>query len=104
MTFLMNRSGHWSLAPAYDMTYSYQASGRWTSSHQMTVNGKRDNFTMDDLHASGKSALLKQGQAKKILNEITQVISRWQDYVDEVGVHPDQRDKIQETLRLNLFE
>ena len=96
----MDRSGHWSLAPAYDMTYSYHPSGKWTSSHQMTVNGKRDNFTLDDLQASGKFALLKQGQAKRILNEIREVISRWQDYADEVGVHPDQRDKIQKTLRL----
>jgi len=104
VAFLMDRSGHWSLAPAYDMTYSYQASGKWTSSHQMTVNGKRDNFTMDDLQASGKSALLKQGQAKKILNEIRQVISRWRDYADEVSVRPDQRDKIQKTLRLDLSE
>lgn len=102
IAFLMDRSGNWSLAPAYDMTYSYQPSGKWTSSHQMSVNGKCDNFTMDDLQASGKSALLKQGQAKKILNEIREVISRWRDYADEVGVHPDQRDKIQKTLRLSL--
>ncbi len=102
VAFLIDRRGHWSLAPAYDMTYSYQASGTWTSSHQMTVNGKRDKFTVDDLQASGKSALLKQGQAKKILHEVTQVLSHWRDYADEAGVRPDQRDKIQKALRLDL--
>lgn len=104
IAFLMDRRGNWSLAPAYDMTYSYQPSGKWTFTHQMTINGKRDHFTMDDFLASGKAALLKRGQARKILNEIQEVVSRWRDYADQVGVHPDQRDKIQNTLRLAPFE
>lgn len=103
IAFLMDRSGNWLLAPAFDMTYSYQPSGQWTSSHQMTANGKRDNFTLEDFLACGKTALLKRGQAKTILNEIRQVVSHWQDYADEAGVNPDQRDKIQKTLRLNPF-
>ena len=104
IAFLMDRSGNWSLAPAFDMTYSYQPGGLWTSSHQMTINGKRDNFVLDDFHACGKSALLKRGQARAILNETRQVISRWRDYADQAGVNSEQRDKIQKALRLNPFE
>jgi serine/threonine-protein kinase HipA len=104
IAFLMDRSGNWSLAPAFDMTYSYQPSGLWTSSHQMTINGKRDNFVLDDFLACGKSALLKRGQARAILNEIRQVISRWRDYADQAGVNSEQRDKIQKALRLNPFK
>ena len=104
IAFLMDRSGNWSLAPAFDVTYSYQPSGKWTSSHQMTINGKRDNFTLDDFHESGKSALLKQGQAKKIITEVQQVVSQWRDYAEHVGVNTDQRDEIQKTLRINRFE
>ena len=104
IAFLMDRSGNWSLAPAFDMTYSYQPSGLWTSSHQMTINGKRDNFVWDDFLACGKSALLKRGQARAILNETRQVISRWRDYADQAGVNSEQRDKIQKALRLNPFE
>ena len=77
IAFMMDRSGKWSLTPAFDMTYSYQPSGQWTSSHQMTINGKRDNFTLDDFHACGKSALLKRGQAKTILKEVRGVVSHW---------------------------
>jgi serine/threonine-protein kinase HipA len=104
IAFLMDRRGNWSLAPAFDMTYSYQPSGLWTSSHQMTINGKRDNFVLDDFLACGKSALLKRGQARAILNEIRQVISRWRDYADQAGVNSEQRDKIQKALRFNPFE
>src|SRR5215469_484526 len=33
IAFLMDKAGHWSLAPAFDMTYSYNPSGDWTSTH-----------------------------------------------------------------------
>jgi serine/threonine-protein kinase HipA len=42
IAFLMNKEGLWSLAPAFDLTYSYNPSGAWTARHQMTLNGKRD--------------------------------------------------------------
>ena len=104
IAFIMDRSGNWLLTPAFDMTYSYQPSGQWTSSHQMTINGKRGDFTMDDFHACGKSALLKRGQAKNILNKVRGVVCHWRDYADEAGVNPNQRDKIQNALRLATFE
>lgn len=101
IAFLMDRKGNWSLSPAFDVSYSYNPSGDWTSAHQMTLNGKRGGFVMDDFEACGKLARLKQGQAKSILGEIQAVVGKWRDYADEVGVHPNQRDKIHRALRLN---
>jgi len=46
IAFLMDQEGSWSLAPAFDMTYSYNPSGPWTAQHQMTLNDKRDGFTL----------------------------------------------------------
>jgi len=103
IAFLMNREGEWSLAPAYDVTYSYQPQGLYTSSHQMTLCGKRDGFTLDDFQECGKIALLKRGQAKEILDEVREVVSQWRSYADATGVRPDQRDKILQTLRLDQF-
>lgn len=100
IAFLMNRSGTWTLAPAFDVVYSYQPSGLWTSSHQMTMNGKRDHFVLDDFKACAKTASMKRGRAEKIINEVTSVITRWREYADEVGVSPMQRDMIQNTLRI----
>jgi serine/threonine-protein kinase HipA len=104
IAFLMDRSGNWSLSPAFDMVYSFQPSGQWTSNHQMTVNGKKDNFTLEDFEMCGKAALLKRGEYKKILHEIKQVISHWRDYANKVGLSPNQRDKIEKTLRLDGFK
>ncbi len=101
IAFLMDRKGVWSLSPAFDVTYSFNPSGDWTSAHQMTLNGKRDDFVREDFEACGKLAQLKQGQAKAIVAEIQKVVSKWYDYADEVGVHNDHRDKIHKALRLN---
>jgi len=100
IAFLMNRQGEWFLSPAFDVIYSFNPEGDWTSAHQMTLNGKRDNFVLADFEACGKLARLKQGEAKAIVHEVQDAVSRWRDYADAVGVHPDQRDRIQNTLRL----
>ena len=47
IAFLMKKSGEWLLAPAFDVIYAYNPSGEWTSRHQMSVNGKRTDFTKD---------------------------------------------------------
>ena len=100
IAFLMDRTGAWSLAPAFDMTYSYQPDGKWTSRHQMTMNGKRDGFTPDDFKACAQSASMKRGRAETIVDEVRAVVAGWRDYADEARVHPAHRDKIQAALRL----
>lgn len=66
IAFLMDKAGRWSLAPAFDVTYSYNPTGDWTARHQMPMNGKRDGFTLADFRACGKSALMKRGRAEAI--------------------------------------
>jgi serine/threonine-protein kinase HipA len=102
IAFLMDKSGNWSLSPAFDLTYSFNPLGRWTGRHQMTINGKRDNFIMDDFEACAKTASMKRGRAKTIVNDIIKTVSRWRDYADEAEVFPSWRDQIQQHLRLML--
>lgn len=78
--FLMNKRGEWSLAPAFDMTYAYNPGGLWTGTHQLTFNGKRDNFTTDDFKAVAKFAGLKQGRHKKILADVQSAVSQWSKF------------------------
>ncbi len=104
IAFLMDKSGNWSLSPAFDVTYSFQPTGRWTSTHQMTLNGKRDNFTLADFRACARTAAMKRGRAEAIIKEVHNVVARWPDYADEIGVATDWRDKIYKTLRLEKIE
>lgn len=103
IAFLMDKSGTWSLAPAFDLTYSFNPYGSWTASHQMTLNGKRDNFNLEDFKACARAASMKRGRAESIINEVREAVVRWRDYADEVGVSYLWRDQIQKTLRLEKF-
>ena len=103
IAFLMDRKGQWTLSPAFDVTYSFNPNGDWTSKHQMTLNGKRERFRIRDFESCGELARLKQGEAKAIIREIQAVVSKWRDYADEVGVPPAKRDNIHKVLRLESF-
>ncbi len=103
IAFLMDKRGTWSLSPAYDLTYSCNPSGAWTASHQMTLNGKRDSFGLDDFRACARAASMKRGRAEAIVDAVRETVSRWPDYADAAGVPAAWRDRIHETLRLGLF-
>jgi len=104
IAFLMDRNGEWSLSPAYDVTYSYNASGDWTSRHQMSVNGKREKFELDDLIAFGKTAGLKPTKARKIIESISSIVSQWIEFADECGVDEKMARKIAKTHRTAIVE
>jgi len=103
IAFLMNKAGEWSLAPAFDMTYSFNPAGAWTASHQMTMNGKRDHFTLEDFNACAKTASMKRGRAAKILAEVQATVSKWKTFAEEAGVPDTVREKIQRTLNLKSW-
>lgn len=102
IAFLMNKQGQWSLAPAFDVTYSYNPSGSWTATHQMTLNGKRDGFTLEDFEACAKSSLMKRGRAKTLIDEVQAAVRRWPEFAAEAQLADEWRDSIQGTHRLSL--
>ncbi len=51
----MDKAGNWKLSPDFDLTYSHNPAGKWTNQHQMSINGKRDHFNLNDLIALGDS-------------------------------------------------
>ncbi|HTY86636.1 MAG TPA: HipA domain-containing protein [Candidatus Acidoferrum sp.] len=102
IAFLMDKTGRWSLAPAFDLTYSYNPAGIWTATHQMTMNGKRDDFTLADFRACAKSALMKRGRAERILQVVRQAVAQWPEFADQAQVPNPWRKQIQQNLRLDL--
>ena len=103
IAFLMNKAGEWSLSPAFDITYSFNPSGEWTASHQMTMNGKRDHFTLEDFIACARTASMKRGRAAKILAEVQATVAQWPSFAETAGVPEGVREKIQRTLNLKPY-
>ncbi|MFI5282997.1 MAG: type II toxin-antitoxin system HipA family toxin [Candidatus Dormibacterales bacterium] len=102
IAFLMDRRGSWSLAPAFDVTYAYNPSGVWTSRHQMSMNGKRDDFTMDDFRRCASVAALKRGRAETMVAEVREAVARWPSFAAAVGVDERQAAAIGSTLRTGI--
>jgi serine/threonine-protein kinase HipA len=102
IAFLMDRSGAWRLSPAFDITWSYNPAGEWTSRHQMSINGKRDGFSFVDLEACAKTVSINRGHVSRIFDEVREAVARWPSFADEVGVAEAWRDQIGATLRLDL--
>lgn len=102
IAFLMDRSGHWSLSPAFDMTYAYQPSGMWTNRHQMTLNGKRDRLTLVDFERCATGASMKHGRAKEIVEEVREAVRRWATFAAEAAVDERDVERIGRAHRLDL--
>jgi len=102
IAFLMDRRGAWSLAPAYDVIWAYRPGNRWLDSQQMSINRKRDGFTVADLREVARVAGLKRGRAEAILAEVTDVVAGWRAIAAEVGVGEQMAEQIAHSHRLKL--
>ena len=102
IAFLMDRAGTWSLAPAYDVIWAWKPGNPWLDSHQMSINGKRDGFTLADLRAVARLAGLKRGRAEAILAEVSAVVAGWIEVADEVEVDEQMAEQIAASHRLTL--
>jgi serine/threonine-protein kinase HipA len=104
IAFLMGKGGDWSLAPAFDLTFSFNPAGKWTARHQMTINGKQDDFDIADFRAIAEVAGLRRGGAESILGEVCAAVSEWRTFATEAGVPPMWRDRVHAQLRTELAE
>lgn len=100
ISFLMDRQGKWTLSPAYDMGYAYNPNGGWTAQHQMSINGKFDDITRQDLLEFAKRNNIKE--ATEIIDHIAEVSSRWPLLARECEVPQPMIDAIMPNLKLSI--
>ncbi|HAS8347351.1 TPA: type II toxin-antitoxin system HipA family toxin [Vibrio vulnificus] len=93
----------WSLAPAYDLAYSYKPGSKWVNSHWMSLNGKRDNFTRSDFYSLEKlSPIFNKRKIDDIIDTTIEHVSTWRQLAEEWDVPKTLIDEIQENLRLDI--
>lgn len=90
ISFLMDKTGRWRLSPAYDIGYAYNPDGSWTDTHQMSINGKFDNITREDLLACAASNSIRN--APDIIDNVCEVSSRWPQIAVNCGVPREMVD------------
>ena len=99
----MLKKDKWSLAPAYDLAYSYKPGSKWVNSHWMSLNGKRDKFTRSDFYSLEKlSPIFNKKKIDDIIDATIEHISTWRQLAEEWDVPKTLIDEIQENLRLDI--
>lgn len=102
IAFLMQPDGSWRLSPAFDLTYSYNPQGSYTGRHQMSLNGKRENFQFADFQAVAKASDIKAKRMGLLINQVIASVHRWEDFSSAAGVQEESIAKIKKTHRLNI--
>jgi serine/threonine-protein kinase HipA len=102
VAFLMDREGRWSLSPAFDVVYAYNPEGRWTAHHQMSVNGKRDGITVEDLRRVAELAPMKRGRADELIGSAVDAVREWPRLAGAAGIAEERVAAIQQTHRTDL--
>lgn len=101
--FLLNDAeSKWRLSPAFDLAYSYKKDSPWVNSHQMSLNGKRDDFNVDDLLAVSHLIGNFKNEARQIIDKVITVVSNWDDYANNAGVFDELAHEIKQNHRLKL--
>ena len=101
--FLMDRTGKWSLAPAFDMTYAYDPSGKWTRVHQIRFNGKQDDFTMNDVIVFGKKCNLSEKEVKEVVAKTIDAFATFETLAHEYAVADALKKTVSSNLRLKFL-
>lgn len=84
--FMMNQQGVWSLTPAYDVTYAFDPTGKWTRRHQMSIFGKFENIKRDDLLTGAEQSGITTRQAQGILDDVQQAVEKWATFADKANL------------------
>jgi serine/threonine-protein kinase HipA len=97
-----SRGQQWRLSPAFDIAYSYKPGSPWVDSHQLSLNGKRDNFERNDLLVVADLIGNFAREAPKIIDQVLAVVSQWSYYANQAEVFPDLQVEVKANLRLAI--
>jgi serine/threonine-protein kinase HipA len=86
VSFVLSERRRWTLAPAYDVVYAYNSKGEWTYQHLMSVNGKFNSITRDDLLMLADR--FQVGAPRNLLAEVKAAVSAWPDFAGQAKVPP----------------
>jgi serine/threonine-protein kinase HipA len=90
--FLLKQGGMWELAPAYDVTHAHNPKGEWTYQHLMSVNGKFDQITRDDLLEEGDRFMVRR--PKSLVSDVRDAINNWPAHAKAAGLPEATQDRV----------
>lgn len=98
LSFVLHRGGVWELAPAYDLTHAYNPRGTWTYQHLMSVNGKFDDISRNDLLILG--ARFNVPGVTTLLGEVGESVAGWARHAAAAALPADETERVRRDLLL----
>lgn len=96
-SFLMDETGTWTLAPAYDLTFSSGLGGEQST----MVLGEGRNPRIEHLNALGLEAKIPLTRIKEIIDQTQTALQKWRLLSKQHGVLRSTIDLIDKTLTRN---
>lgn len=102
--FLLDDSGRWELAPAFDVSYAHNPQpGKWTAVQQMSIMGKREKITRDDFIALGRHcSVATRPKLESAIDQVIAALRQWNMFAAQAGVGEGQADEIQTAIMIQI--
>lgn len=95
--FLMDGNGRWSLAPAYDLTFSSGPGGE----HSTAIVGEGRNPGVSHLLAVSRGASISDQDAREVIEQIRAAVDRWPQFAEEVQLSRSRTAELDKFLNGN---
>ncbi|MFN7025419.1 MAG: HipA domain-containing protein [Pseudorhizobium sp.] len=92
--FLMNGTGRWFLAPAYDLTFSSGPGGE----HSTAIGGEGKAPGMSQLLSVSRGASISDHDAKEVIEQVRTAIDRWPEFAEKVGLSRSRTAELDSVL------
>ena len=92
--FLMDGNGRWSLAPAYDLTFSSGPGGE----HSAAIAGEGRTPGMPHLLAVARGASISDQDAKDVIEQVRTSVNQWPQFAEKVGLSKSRTAELDKLL------
>jgi serine/threonine-protein kinase HipA len=97
LSFMLRRGGTWELAPAYDITFSYNPESRWVAKHQMAINRKFEDITRQDFMEVADRYSVRR--PKDILAQVAEAVGGFNHHAFQAGLPRREAEEVARLLR-----
>jgi serine/threonine-protein kinase HipA len=97
--FMIDENLEWSLAPAYDLTYSPGPGGE----HSMSLSGEARTPGIKEIMKLGKISGLSTSFVKDSIDRVLTAVKKWPDYAQTAGVSEETMTFVHQKIKKNLM-
>lgn len=102
-SFIMDKSGNWSLSPAYDLTYIIDSGGYLPNTgHCMYIRAKLHAITLDDAIQFARDNGIRRPEA--IIRAVANALMQFRTVAMKHGVQPRWINAVEQTINAHLAE